>query len=107
MTADNACHGWTALEYQSSPQTRMYGPGQCAQAHGSEGWGFESPPSTPGRNSPRRRGSPSLRPVLLTPATVSPPSLRPSRTRPDYPPPPHIINHQEPASRSLHPLNGG
>jgi hypothetical protein len=27
MTADNACHRWTALEYRPSPQTATDGPG--------------------------------------------------------------------------------
>ena len=36
MTADNACHGWTALEHRPSPQTATNGLGRLAHSYGSD-----------------------------------------------------------------------
>jgi len=54
--------------------------------------------------NPARGASPSAGPVLLTSA-VPPPSLGTFLARADYPPPPGIINHQEPASSRSHAVN--
>jgi hypothetical protein len=42
---DGVRRAWTNLEYRPSPRPVTDGSGRLAYSHGSEGWGFESPPS--------------------------------------------------------------